>query len=215
MAISNEMQETSPIFYIIVLIMSVVIHEIAHGYAALHHGDHTAEHQGRLTLNPIKHLDLYSSIILPLLLILTHAPFLVGWAKPVPYNPENFAPAKRRIATIWVASAGILTNLAIAIFFSMIIRLAVARILIPANFIPLCSVIVLLNIVLAVFNLVPIPPLDGSKILFNLGGYKMLRVERFFEKYSLIALLVFVFFLWQFITPVIYFIFEILTGLSI
>ncbi len=209
------MQEISPIFYVVVLIMSVVIHEIAHGYAALRFGDHTAEYQGRLTLNPLKHLDLYGSIILPLLLILTQAPFLVGWAKPVPYSPENFAPAKRQIATIWVASAGILTNLAIAVFFAIIIRLAVAGILIPANFVPLCGVIVFLNIVLAIFNLMPIPPLDGSKILFSLGGYKMLKVERFFEKYSLVALLIFVFFLWQYITPVIYFIFEILTGLSV
>lgn len=209
------MQETSPVFYVVVLIMSVVIHEIAHGYAALRYGDHTAEYQGRLTLNPIKHLDLYGSIILPLLLVLTQAPFLIGWAKPVPYNPENFAPAKRRIATIWVASAGILTNLAIAILFAVIIRLASAGILVPESFIPLCGVIVLLNIVLAIFNLIPIPPLDGSKILFNLGGQSMLKVERFFEKYSLITLLIFVFFLWQFITPVVYSVFEILTGLSI
>jgi hypothetical protein len=90
------MQETSPIFYILVLIISVIIHEIAHGYAALHYGDHTAEYQGRLTLNPLKHLDPYGSVILPLLLLLTHAPFLIGWAKPVPYNPDNFNPANRR-----------------------------------------------------------------------------------------------------------------------
>lgn len=209
------MQETSPIFYIIVLIMSVVIHEVAHGYAALRYGDHTAELQGRLTLNPLKHLDLYGSVILPLLLILTHAPFLIGWAKPVPYNPENFDPAKRRVATIWVASAGILTNLAIVVFFSIVIRLSVAGIIVPSNFIPFCAVIVLLNIVLAIFNLIPIPPLDGSKIFFNLGGYKTLKIERFFEKYSLIVLLFFIFFLWQFITPVIFWLFRLFTGLAI
>jgi Zn-dependent protease len=208
------MQETSPIFYILVLIISVIIHEIAHGYAALHYGDHTAEYQGRLTLNPLKHLDPYGSVILPLLLLLTHAPFLIGWAKPVPYNPDNFNPAKRRIATLWVASAGILSNLAIAIFFSLVIRLAMATSFIPASIIPLASVVVLVNIVLAVFNLVPIPPLDGSKILFSLGGYSMMRIERFFEKYSLIVLLIFIFFLWQFITPVIFFLFSFLTGIG-
>lgn len=207
------MQETSPIFYIAVLIISVIIHEIAHGYAALHYGDHTAEYQGRLTLNPLKHLDPYGSVILPLLLVLTHAPFLIGWAKPVPYNPENFAPAERKIATLWVASAGILANLAIAVFFSLIIRLTLATSIIPASIIPLAGVIVLLNIVLAVFNLMPIPPLDGSKIFFSFGGRKMMQVERFFEKYSIFVLIFFVFFIWQFITPVIFFIFSFLTGL--
>lgn len=208
------MQEINPVFYIIVLIFSVILHEIAHGYAALRYGDHTAEYQGRLTLNPLSHLDMYGSVILPLLLILTQAPFLIGWAKPVPYNPENFAPAKRKIATLWVASAGILTNLVIAVFFSLVIRLATVTSFIPDSIIPLASVIVLLNIVLAVFNLMPIPPLDGSKILFTLGGFNMLRLERFFERYSLILLLVFILFLWQFITPVIFFLFRIFTGLS-
>jgi Zn-dependent protease len=207
------MEEISPVFYIIILIMSVVIHEIAHGYAALRFGDRTAELSGRLTLNPFKHLDLYGSIILPALLVITKAPFMIGWAKPVPYNPENFEPSKRRIATIWVASAGILTNLSIAILFSVVIRLSSASIIFPSSFIPLCAVVVLLNIVLAVFNLMPIPPLDGAKIIFTIGGYKMLKIERFFEKYSLFVLLVFVFFLWQFITPLIYALFSFLTGL--
>ena len=194
--------------------MSVVIHEIAHGYAALHYGDHTAEYQGRLTLNPLKHLDLYGSVLLPVLLIVTNAPFLIGWAKPVPYNPANFKPEERRVASIWVASAGILANIAIAVFFSIIIRLSGSFHFIPESFIPLASVIVLLNIVLAIFNLIPIPPLDGSKILFGLLGYKALKFERFFERYSILVLLFFVFFLWQFITPVIYLIFSLLTGLS-
>ena len=208
------MQEINSIFYILVLIMSVVIHEIAHGYAALHYGDHTAEYQGRLTLNPLKHLDLYGSVLLPVLLIVTNAPFLIGWAKPVPYNPGNFKPEERRVASIWVASAGILANIALAVFFSIVIRLSSVLAFIPESFIPLASVIVLLNIVLAIFNLIPIPPLDGSKILFGLLGYKAIKFERFFERYSIIVLLFFVFFLWQFITPVIYLIFSLLTGLS-
>jgi Zn-dependent protease len=208
------MQEINSIFYILVLIMSVVIHEIAHGYAALHYGDHTAEYQGRLTLNPIKHLDLYGSVLLPIILIVTNAPFLIGWAKPVPYNPDNFKPEERRVASIWVASAGILANLAIVAFFSVVIRLSNVLTFIPESFIPLAGVIVLLNIVLAMFNLIPIPPLDGSKILFGLLGYKAHRFERFFEKYSILILLFFVFFIWQFITPVVYSLFSILTGLS-
>ncbi len=206
------MQEINPIFYIIILIMSVVIHETAHGYAALRYGDHTAEYEGRLTLNPLKHLDLYGSIILPLLLILMHAPFLIGWAKPVPYNPANFRPEERRVASIWVASAGILANLAIAVFFSIVIRLIALLPAIPDSVIPLAGAIVLLNIVLAVFNLMPFPPLDGSKILFGALGYKSLRLERFMEKYSFLFLIFFIFFLWQFITPVISFLFSLMTG---
>ncbi len=209
------MQEINPIFYILVLIISVVIHEIAHGYAALRFGDHTAESQGRLTLNPLKHLDLYGSIILPLLLVLTHAPFMIGWAKPVPYNPNNFAPEKRRLGTLWVASAGILANLAIAVFFGLLIRLSSATGILPVEILTLCSVVVLVNIVLALFNLVPIPPLDGSKILFSILGQKSWRFEAWFEKYSIIFILIFIFFLWGIISPLVSFIFSILTGIFV
>lgn len=208
------MAEINPFFYIIVLIMSVVIHEIAHGYAALRYGDHTAEYQGRLTLNPLKHLDLYGSIVLPLLLVLSHAPFLIGWAKPVPYNPDNFRPEDRRIGSIWVASAGILTNIAIAIFMSIFIRIALSVPAIPDSVIPLAGTVVLVNIVLSIFNLMPIPPLDGSKILFGLLGYKSIPIERFMEKYSFVFILIFIFFLWQFISPVIFYIFTLMTGLA-
>lgn len=207
------MQGIDSVFYIVILIMSVVIHEIAHGYAALHFGDTTAKHQGRLTLNPLKHLDMFGSVLLPLLLIITKAPFLIGWAKPVPYNPENFHPVDRRRGTLWVAAAGILANLALAVFFSLVIRLVSAFTPSLAGVVPLAGSIVLVNIVLAFFNLVPIPPLDGSKILFAALGYKSLKIERFFEKYSMIFLLVFIFFLWQFITPVIFWLVGAITGL--
>lgn len=207
------MQEINGFFYIIVLLMSVVIHEVSHGYAALYFGDKTAEMQGRLTLNPIKHLDLYGSIILPLLLVISNAPFLIGWAKPVPYNPNNFNPEERRRASIWVASAGIISNLAIALIFSLFIRLTgFLGILVPESVISISSVIVLVNIVLAIFNLMPFPPLDGSKILFGLLGYKYRKIEIFMERYSIVFLLIFIFFLWRFITPVIYLLFNIFTG---
>jgi Zn-dependent protease len=113
-----------------------------------------------------------------------------------------------------VASAGILTNLALVVFFSIVIRVATVVPAIPPSVITLSAVIVLVNIVLALFNLVPIPPLDGSKILFGLLGYRSYRFERLFEKYSIVVLLLFIFFLWQFITPVIFIIFRLLTGLS-
>src|SRR3989344_6121618 len=103
------MNATDSIFYIIILIMSVVIHEFSHGYVAEYFGDKTARYAGRLTLNPLVHLDIFGSIILPTLLVLTHAPFLFGWAKPVPYNPDNLS--NKKWGTIAVASAGILANI--------------------------------------------------------------------------------------------------------
>jgi len=192
--------------------MSVVIHEVAHGYAALYFGDKTAEYAGRLTLNPLKHLDPFGSVILPLLLVISNAPFLIGWAKPVPYNPANLRDQKK--GTIWVASAGILANLSIAIFFGIVIRISVAMGLFGPSFISLASVVVLLNIVLAIFNLIPIPPLDGSKILFTLVGNSGRKLEAFSSKYSLFILLFFIFFLWKYVSPVVYLLFKIITGMS-
>src|ERR1035437_135579 len=116
------MDATNAIFYIAILIMSIVIHEVSHGFMAEYFGDNTARNAGRLTLNPIKHLDLFGSILLPAVLVLSHSPFLFGWAKPVPYNPNNLRD--RKWGTIWVAAAGILANFLIAIVFGIIIRLA-------------------------------------------------------------------------------------------
>jgi len=205
------MQDVGIIFYIVTLIMSVVIHEVAHGYAALYFGDKTAEYAGRLTLNPIKHLDIFGSVLLPLLLVLTKAPFLIGWAKPVPYNPGNFRNIK--YGTLWVASAGVLANLSIALLFSLLIRASLAYGFLSETFISLASVIVLVNIVLAIFNLIPIPPLDGSKILFTLLPGNAFSLVRAMEKYSIVIFLFFIFFLWKFVTPLIFKTFYLLTGL--
>ena len=100
--------------------MSVVIHEVSHGFMAEYFGDDTARDAGRLTLNPIPHLDIFGSIILPAVLVLAHSPFLFGWAKPVPYNPNNLR--NKKWGTVAVAAAGILANLAIAIFFCSLIN---------------------------------------------------------------------------------------------
>src|SRR6185503_15684381 len=153
------------IFYIAILIMSVVIHEVSHGFMAEYFGDRTARDAGRLTLNPIKHLDLFGSILLPALLIITKAGFLFGWAKPVPYNPNNLS--NRKWGTVAVASAGILANLSIAIVFGTIIRFAYSNGFGGVPFYEITSMIVVMNLALAVFNLVPFAPLDGSKIFFS------------------------------------------------
>jgi len=159
------MQAIDGIFYVIVLIMSVVVHEFSHGYTAYLLGDNTARDSGRLTLNPIKHLDLFGSVVLPLLLVLSNAGFVIGWAKPVPYNPNNLRNVRK--GTMLVSVAGVLANLLIAIIFGLLIRFSpfLISVSLIGPFLKIASIIVILNLVLVLFNLIPIPPLDGSKIL--------------------------------------------------
>jgi Zn-dependent protease len=192
--------------------MSIVIHEISHGFMAEYFGDDTARNAGRLTLNPIKHLDLFGSIILPVFLILTHAGFLFGWAKPVPYNPNNLRD--RKWGTVAVAAAGVLANLLIAIVFGIIIRLTSGMTLQP-NFYFITSAIVIVNLALAIFNLVPIPPLDGSKILFSFLPERAFSFILAYEQYSLILLLVFIVFFSDYLYPILAFLFHLITGLPL
>lgn len=206
------MQITDAIFYIGILIISVVVHEVCHGFMAEYYGDETARYAGRLTLNPVKHLDLFGSILLPAFLILSHAGFLFGWAKPVPYNPNNLSD--RKWGTIAVAAAGILANLFIAVVFGIILRFTIALAL-PSGFYFIISTIVLVNLSLALFNLIPIPPLDGSKILFSFLPGSLYGAMATFERYSLVFLVVFIVFFSNYLYPILAFIFHLITGLAI
>ena len=190
--------------------MSVVIHEVSHGFVAEYFGDNTARNAGRLTLNPIPHLDLFGSIFLPAILILSHAGFLFGWAKPVPYNPNNLS--NRKWGTIAVAAAGILANFFIAIVFGIIIRISFHFVL-PESFYFITSAIVIVNLALAIFNLVPIPPLDGSKIVFSFLPESAFSFILTYERYSLIILLVFIVFFSEYLFPVLSVLFHLITGL--
>lgn len=215
-----QVQFVAEIFYIVVLIMSIVIHEFAHGYSAYLLGDDTARLSGRLTLNPIKHLDLFGSVILPLLLIFTKAGFIIGWAKPVPYNPDNLQ--KGRMGNFIVAISGIAANLWIAIVFGLLIRFA-PILGIPAfnpepslihPFYQIASIIVEMNLVLALFNLIPIPPLDGSKVLFSFLPVKFRYIQNFLEQWGMFLLLFFIIFIWSSISPLVFYAFSLITGLS-
>ncbi len=164
------------VFQLVVLIFSVIIHEISHGFMALRLGDETAKDAGRLTLNPISHLDPVGSIILPLLMFMVGSPILLGWAKPVPYNPLNLYK-DRKYGPLKVAIAGPLSNLLIALIFGLFIRFGFD--LISTQTVALLSIIVLLNCVLFIFNMLPVPPLDGSKILTTFLPFKYaIRFER-------------------------------------
>lgn len=189
--------------------MSIIAHEVSHGYVANMLGDPTARLAGRLTLNPIPHLDIVGSLIVPVTTFFLGG-FIFGWAKPVPYNPYNMKNPNRDGAL--VSAAGPFANVLIAIVFAGLIRFAPALGL-PASFVEIAGIVVFLNILLAFFNLVPVPPLDGSKILFALLPYRLSFIQEFLERYWFIAIFILILFLWRLLLPVIFFLFEVLTGL--
>ncbi|MEK7646170.1 MAG: site-2 protease family protein [Patescibacteria group bacterium] len=199
------------ILSIVILIMSVVVHELAHGYMADWLGDSTARRQGRLTLNPVRHLDPVGSVIVPLVTSLLG--FTFGWARPVEYNPHNLK--NRRSGELLIALAGPASNLLIAFVFSMVIRFAVSMHSVASiAFIELSAYIVTINIILAIFNLIPLPPLDGSKILFAILPRRYAHVRAMLEMYAPIFVLLVVFFLWQVVSPLVPFVFRLFTGLG-
>lgn len=195
------------IFSIAVLIMSVVIHEVSHGALANLLGDTTAKYAGRLTLNPLKHLDPFGSVLLPFITYLLGG-FIIGWAKPVPYNPANLS--NQRWGPALVGAAGPGSNIFIALAFSLVLRSLDG--VLPASLVEILTTIILINILLAIFNLVPIPPLDGSKVLFALLPASFYRLQGFLEEYGFFLLLIFIFLLWRWLLPLVFLIFRIFVG---
>lgn len=202
--------DLTSIFQIIVLIFSIVIHEVSHGAMAYWLGDPTAKYAGRLTLNPIPHIDPIGSIMLPLLMYFSNAGFILGWAKPVPYNPYNLRDQKYGPALVGVA--GPASNLLLAIGFGILIRIFSAYNFGSIELLNFFAIIVQINILLAIFNLVPIPPLDGSKILFYLLPDSAYKFKAFLEQNGFILLLLFVFFFTDLLIPVITWLFRLIVG---
>jgi Zn-dependent protease len=169
---------------VVVLFFSVIVHEVAHGYLALLNGDPTAKLSGRITLNPIPHIDPIGTLLLPALLVLSGARLLFGWARPVPVNPMNFRNY------IWgevtVSAAGPLSNLALAVVFALLLRLNLGNV----GLVKLAYYGVSINIFLALFNLIPIPPLDGSHVLAAVLPRDLLRLYRHLEPVGFILILV-------------------------
>ena len=206
-----------------ILILSIVVHEVAHGYAANSLGDPTARLAGRLTLNPLPHIDLMGSIVIPALLVFTGSPIMFGWAKPVPYNPYNLK--NQRFGETLVAVAGSATNILLAIIFGLIVRfgstpLTTGGTLFDANTLYLAASIAFINLFLGLFNLIPFPPLDGFTALRTVLPWHLsstlLRLEQHIHGAGMVSLILFLlFFSYVFAGPffnLVLWLFGLLTG---
>ena len=198
------------IFQFIILFLSIMVHEISHGSVALALGDTTAKDMGRLTFNPIKPFDLWGTFLLPMLMLFaTQGRAFIGWAKPVPFNPYNLKNPRRDAGLIGLA--GPVSNLAIACFFGGLIRI-LSHFGIDSIIVSIFYLIVYLNLMLAIFNLIPVPPLDGSKILYAIlprGADKFIAAM---ERYGIFFLLIVVFWGAPYLGYVIDFLAKIIIG---
>lgn len=183
---------------IVILLFSVIVHEVMHGYVALKFGDQTAKQAGRLTLNPIPHIDLFGTILLPALILipafLTGTPPgpLLAWAKPVPINPLNFSNLRK--GELFVSAAGVSANFALAVICALIFHILNALPMVfPSQIGDLLYFGIRINLFLGVFNLLPIPPLDGSKVLLSQLPYNLAKQYQKFEQYGFILLLFLIF----------------------
>ncbi|MGI6374064.1 MAG: site-2 protease family protein [Patescibacteria group bacterium] len=197
------------LFLIIILVLSAVIHEYLHGWMAYRLGDPTAKNAGRLTLNPLKHLEWFGSVILPLVMVISQMPFLFAWAKPVPYNPYNLRDKKYGEAK--VAVAGAVGNLIIAITFGLLIRFFPGHNLAFQGFIGL---IVFINLILAVFNLMPIPPLDGSKVLATFLPAKLRVKYLSLERFGFLPVILFIMLAGHLMIPIVNWLFILIVGFN-
>lgn len=202
------MLTTLDVTFFVILLLSAVFHEYMHAWTANELGDPTAKHLGRLTLNPIPHIDPIMTLILPALLFFaTSGSFMFAAAKPVPFNPYNLKYPKWGPALVGVA--GPLGNLALAIIFALLFRFAP----LPEAVASVVSVIVFANVLLAIFNLVPIPPLDGSHLLISLLPPKFSYVEDWLRQYGIYIFIFFILFLVRLIFPIIQLIYSFLLGI--
>lgn len=198
------------LFFVLIIIPSAILHEWAHGFAADKLGDPTPRLAGRLTINPVPHIDPWGTLLLPFLLFfLTSGNFLFAYAKPVPFNP--LALRWRRYGPAVVGAAGPLANLAVAFGLGVVIRLA-GTLDLSVAFVEFLSIVVYANILLAVFNLVPIPPLDGHHILYAFLPDRFYAFKVWLQRYGFFILIFFLLFFFQWLSPVIGWLFSLASG---
>ncbi len=203
------------------LMIAVILHEVAHGWVAYRMGDPTAKMAGRLTLNPLPHIDPFGTILLPAMFILLGSPIIFGWAKPVPINPLNFRDLRR--GTFFTSIAGVVTNLSLAVLFGLTYRILYGladtadpfltkTVIYPLLIFSAKSV--LINLILALFNIIPIPPLDGSKALMSFLSFKYWELFQRYEIYGffVIAFLLFTGILGKIIYPPLIFLYHLILG---
>lgn len=187
----------SLVFLLIALVLSITLHEFAHAYVSNYLGDQTARNQGRLTLNPLAHIDPFMTVLLPVVLILAHSPVVFGAARPVPFNPWAVRYGKWGAAL--VALAGPATNLLLAIFFALWLRFVNLPPMAVNLFVDLISV----NVAFCIFNLIPFPPLDGSRVLYAVAPLGLRSVMDRIERTGIIAFVVLLFIAFPLISPLI------------
>ena len=185
MEISRDM-----IISLVVFVISMTLHEVAHGYVAYKFGDDTAKREGRITLNPLKHIDL-TGIILPILILLSGFKFLVGWAKPVPVNFYNLRP--HRLGLFCVAIAGIVVNFTLSAISLVLLKFLGKHLEIENIFMTILLYIYSINLLLGLFNLIPITPLDGGRIVYSFSGEKIRAFYNKIERYGILIIFVIVY----------------------
>lgn len=202
------------IFQLIVLYSSMVVHEVSHGMTAYKLGDPTAKLAGRLSFNPLKHIDPFGTVILPFFLILFNSPFIICYAKPVPFNPHNFRNVKKGI--LLTGLAGPLSNIFLAVIFGLLIRIFGFLGLLSFSLLPFLFIIVFLNILFAFFNLAPFPPFDGHHLVFSFLPDKYFEIKNFLMRNYLFLMLIWVFLVFPYlIVPLVYRLSILLTGQSL
>ncbi|KKR03350.1 MAG: Peptidase M50 [Parcubacteria group bacterium GW2011_GWF2_39_13b] len=199
---------TSALFLYIVIIFSSIIHEYSHGWAALQLGDPTAKYEGRLTLNPLAHIDPFGTVLLPIFLLLTSGIF-IGYAKPVPFNPMNLRDPRRDAGLVGVA--GPASNLVIVLILGLIVRF-MGNLAFMALLSPFLKLIIMINIWLALFNLIPVPPLDGSKVLLSIAPKYFGRIFSALEGLGIFSIIIALFVAMTFLSYLAFPLFDLIVG---
>jgi Zn-dependent protease len=204
------------LFYLFILIYSIIAHEVAHGAMADFFGDKTARHAGRLTMNPLPHIDPLGSVLLPVLSAFSFGGLIIGWAKPVPYNPYNLR--YQRLGETLVAAAGVITNFLLAVIFGITYQILISQGLLGNPVLDLLQVAVLINLSLGFFNLLPLPPFDGLRIITSLFPASGRKISNFFDRNGIVFMIISLFVaiqVWQYLYPYVKIIGNVLVGQSV